>query len=263
MKGIVYIISIIILSIQLFWLASFLYVSFPTFWFSNIPQNNESISTFATGVVSSMALASAFVAIYLQKQELEATRKELHDQKEELNRQNQIMQEQKFEQTFNSLFNSYKQSLTIAEGDVQISSNKYTNLHGGAYLANQLKKIESDLINRPSDINNILLELEFIFSQYYYLVSFINDYPGLSESTRSEYFKRIGSVSFIELVFIALFGVNDVISDKKVFGYINKEHLLDRLINRKTNDSISFLSEYRNIKNHLQIKFKERGVYWD
>ena len=173
------------------------------------------------------------------------------------------MQEQKFEQTFNSLFNSYKQSLTIAEGDVQISSNKYTNLHGGAYLANQLKKIESDLINRPSDINNILLELEFIFSQYYYLVSFINDYPGLSESTRSEYFKRIGSVSFIELVFIALFGVNDVISDKKVFGYINKEHLLDRLINRKTNDSISFLSEYRNIKNHLQIKFKERGVYWD
>ena len=253
MKGIVVsIISIIILCIQLFWLASFLYVSFPTFWFCNTPQNNESISTFATGVVSSMALASAFVAIYLQKQELEATRKELHDQKEELNRQNQIMQEQKFEQTFNSLFNSYKQSLTIAEGDVQIVQHNYPNLHGGAYLATQLKKIDSDLNSSSSDIKNILLELEFIFSQYYYLVSFINDYPGLSESTRSEYFKRIGSVSFIELVFIALFGVNDVISDKKVFGYIYKEHLLDRLINRKTNELIYFPTEYGKIREYLQ-----------
>lgn len=261
MKGIVYIISIIILSIQLFWLASFLYVSFPTFWFSNIPQNNESISTFATGVVSSMALASAFVAIYLQKQELEATRKELHDQKEELNRQNQIMQEQKFEQTFNSLFNSYKQSLTIAEGDVQIVQYNYPNLHGGAYLATQLKKIESDLSNRSSDINNILLELEFIFSQYFYLVSFINDYPGLSELTKREYFKRISSLSFIEMVLISLFVVKGLLCDKNVVNCVNREHLLDRLINRKTNELIYFPSEYGKIQEYLQKNLKSAVLY--
>lgn len=259
MKGMFSIICVGVLCVALFWLASYLYVSYPEFWFScNVSMNNESISTFATGVVSSMALASAFVAIYFQRQELEATRKELQAQKEELNRQNQIMQEQKFEQTFNSLFNSYKQSLTIAEGDVKIVQYNYPNLHGGAYLATQLKRIDSSLVNRASDVYKILLELEYIFSQYYYLVSFINDYPGLSESTRSEYFKRIGSVSFIELVFIALFGVNDVISDKKVFGYINKEHLLDRLINRKTNELIYFPSEYRNIREYLKKEFKER-----
>lgn len=257
MKVFVSIIFIIAFCVALFWVASYLYVSYPDFWFScSNSMNNESISTFATGFVSSMALASAFVAIYFQKQELEATRKELHDQKEELNRQNQIMQEQKFEQTFNSLFNSYKQSLTRAEGDVTINQNKYSNLHGGDYIYTQLKKYDSILVNSASGTSNILLELEFIFSQYFYLVSFINDYPGLSELKKREYFKRISSLSFIELVFISLFVVEGLLCDKNVVECINGEHLLERLNNRKTNELIYFPAECRHIREFLLNNLK-------
>lgn len=70
------------------------------FWIDvNKKPSNEAIVSFATGIVSSIALAFAIYAITLQKEDLENSRKELQAQIKELNEQNAIMKEQKFEQT--------------------------------------------------------------------------------------------------------------------------------------------------------------------
>lgn len=176
MKAICFIFGVIILCLGAYYFACRIYIQ-PSFLgkLNSGNPTDEAISTFATGIVSSVALAIAFITIFLQKQELEATIEELHAQKNELKHQNLIMQEQKFEQTFNALFVVYKQSLLGINGEI-IENLSSENKSGGNYLSSILKKINRSLTSgNHVYLYNILLNLSPIFSQYFYLIAFVNN----------------------------------------------------------------------------------------
>jgi len=63
-----------ILVVVLFLSSSLIYIHCPFLWISSIdnPPSNEAVSSFSSGVISSIALACAIVNIWFQKQELEA-----------------------------------------------------------------------------------------------------------------------------------------------------------------------------------------------
>lgn len=234
MKAIGYIIFVIIICLLAYYFACFSYVH--TTIFSDIKSLNpsdEAITTFATGIVSSIALACAFVAIYFQKQELEETRKELHDQKEELKNQNIILHKQQFEQTFNSLFVMYKQSLFSIQKHIE-NSLIHRHLYGVDYLASELKILNNNLsdynnrdISADNQIRLFLNKLEPVFSQYFYLLSLVNNNTDINE--KKKYYERLSDLSLIELIVIALFTIELAIP-KEQAKLVKEEKILRKLL---------------------------------
>lgn len=226
-----------------------LYTVLPCLWIDNSDKpNNETVVTFSTGIVSSIALASAIVAIFLQKQELEETRLELLAQKEKLDKQNIIMQEQKFEQTFNSLYASFKQTLLNVEGTFCNSQTKETK-KGCDYLTEVLRIIDQSFLNDKSKKLQVLENLSPIFYQFFYLVSLTGNEVNLTKSSRENYLKRLSMLSFQESLIIALFVISGV-CDQQVSILIKNHNILGKLKNEWC--LIDSSMNLKNIKEYLE-----------
>lgn len=241
-----------IFCILVYFVFFFIYRNCPFFWIDvNKKPSNEAIVSFATGIVSSIALAFAIYAIVLQKEDLENSRKELQAQIKELNDQNAIMKEQKFEQTFNALYINYKKALQNCRSE----SLDQEYIPDGDYLIGVLTKINLKLDNANTQNNEYvtqkLMALFFIFNQFFFLVASIGNKSNLDKSSQDLFFKRLSLLlSSKELVFIALYVIESDLCDKVVVDLIKEHNVLEKL---KNDVILSHLPpSLGNIKRHIR-----------
>ncbi len=242
---------LLIFCIFVYFVFFFIYQKFPFFWIGvNKKPSNEAIISFATGIVSSIALAFAIYAITLQKEDLENSRKELQAQIKELNEQNAIMKEQKFEETFNALYINYKKALQNSRSE----SIDQEYIPDGDYLERVLINISQKFYNHDTQnkkyLTQKLMALSFIFNQFFFLVASIGNNSNLDKSSQDLFFKRLSLLlSPKELVFIALYVIESDLCDNVVVDLIKEHNILEKL---KTDVTLSHLpSSLSNIKMHI------------
>ena len=164
---------------------------------------------------------------------MEATRKELHAQKEELKNQNQILHIQQFEQTFNSLFVAYKQTLFSIQHHSEFGQVQ-RHLYGVEYLVSELRILNAHLsdyrtrdITADNQIRLFLNRVDPVFSQYFYLLSFVKNSKDIND--KKTYYDRLSDLSLIELIVIALFTIESAIP-KEQLNIVKNEKILKKLL---------------------------------
>ena len=201
------------------------------------PEKGDA-STFATGLVSCLAITGGILAVYfqhlelsLQRKELENTRIELQQQKEEITKQTSIFKEDLFAQSFFNMFQIYKNCISKIHGLV-IGPNMNVDYQSIEYLSFKLNSLQTQFRRNNfskdqkaqsiSEYTSLFCECNSLFLSLVYLV----ENSKLNDNQKSFYYNILKNVSILELLWLALYSVTH---DTEEFKQLEKKGLFDIL----------------------------------
>lgn len=232
------------------YIISFYLFAFFSFADSNDIQNSSSnygdASTFATGLVSCLAITGGIFAVYLQHLELSLQRKELKDtrielkqQKDEITKQTSIFKEEQFAQSFFNMFQIYKNGILNIHGLVR-NYNQTADYQYIEYLTFKLNRLQNligsntNTLDKEQKENTINKNTDLFCECYSMFISIIHliDNSNLNDTQKSFYYSILQKVSLLELIWLALYSVTHsrdgflMLERKNIFS--NLKNFLER-----------------------------------
>ena len=197
--------------------------------------NYGDASTFATGLVSCLAITGGVFAVYLQhlelslqRKELKSTRIELHNQKEEITKQTSIFKEDQFAQSFFNMFQIYKNCIANLHGVVFVLG-KNVDYQSIEYLSCKLNSLQSFLAADSMAIEQNIKKHTSLFCESYSLflaIVFLIDNSYLNYKQKLFYYSILQKVSLLEIIWLALYAVTH---NKEEFNLLERNNLFDNL----------------------------------